>query len=68
MATHEGIPSKVKNRNGNPCPAASKRDYPLSATCQTCGNRIVCADGSADWAHASDLLNHLMPVYPSVLI
>lgn len=54
MTNHEGIPTKVENRNGTPCSGAAKSDYPLSATCSTCGSRITCADGSADWAHVAD--------------
>lgn len=28
--------------------------YPLTARCETCGERSVCMDGTAEWAHLSD--------------
>jgi hypothetical protein len=49
-------PSKshpIHNRYAQPVTGAHPDDYPLSGTCRTCGHLIACADGTADWGHAT---------------
>ena len=45
----------VRDAYGDPCPRAATASYPLRAHCDSCGADIVCADGSADWAHRRSL-------------
>lgn len=44
-------PGTVKDQWGDYCRAADADSYPLTAKCENCGERIRCADGTADWGH-----------------
>lgn len=44
-------PGTVADAAGLPCQAATADSYPLQARCAGCQADLVCADGTASWAH-----------------
>lgn len=50
MVVAQPTAGTIVDRRGVACPAAVPSSYPLSAVC-TCGQPIICVDGTAVWFH-----------------
>lgn len=65
MTTYCATPAAgtVRDRNGKPAVKATRRSYPLTATCRHCGTPITAALGPDEWFHTD---GHLRCEYAKV--